>query len=288
MRRLRAVIGALTALAAAPPAAALPPVWVVTDRNSELVIFGSVHVLPPGLAWKPPALAQALARADDVWFELPVEPATEDESARLGQKLGVMAPDKSLFKMLGEKDAPQLVRVAKTYGVEPALLDRLQPWMAELALAGAAYRRDGAGTGDGVEKAIAAATPRKARRRHFETPAEQLEMLAETPMAEQLASLRQTLDDMEARPDEYRRLVAAWMAADLDALDREAIQPLKAVAPTLFRRLVADRNAAWAKTLDARLKGRGRTVVVVGVGHLVGEGGLPARLRALGYSVKGP
>jgi uncharacterized protein YbaP (TraB family) len=40
--------------------------------------------------------------------------------------------------------------------------------------------------------------------------------------------------------------------------------------------------------LDQRLKGKGRTVVVVGVGHLVGADGLPARLRALGYSVTGP
>jgi uncharacterized protein YbaP (TraB family) len=36
------------------------------------------------------------------------------------------------------------------------------------------------------------------------------------------------------------------------------------------------------------MKGHGRTVVVVGVGHLIGPGGVPARLRALGYSVTGP
>jgi hypothetical protein len=36
------------------------------------------------------------------------------------------------------------------------------------------------------------------------------------------------------------------------------------------------------------MKGHGRTVVVVGVGHLIGPDGVPARLRALGYSVTGP
>jgi uncharacterized protein YbaP (TraB family) len=56
----------------------------------------------------------------------------------------------------------------------------------------------------------------------------------------------------------------------------------------LFKRLVTDRNARWAAKLDQRLKGKGRTVVVVGVGHLIGEDSLPDRLRALGYSVKGP
>jgi uncharacterized protein len=51
---------------------------------------------------------------------------------------------------------------------------------------------------------------------------------------------------------------------------------------------VIERNAQWAAKLDARLKGRGRTVVVVGVGHLIGPGSVPDQLRALGYSVKGP
>ncbi len=34
---------------AAFPAAAQPPVWVVRDADSTIVLFGSVHLLPPGL-----------------------------------------------------------------------------------------------------------------------------------------------------------------------------------------------------------------------------------------------
>ena len=45
------------------------------DADSEMVIFGSVHVLPPGLDWRPKALDAALAKADDLWFELPIDPA---------------------------------------------------------------------------------------------------------------------------------------------------------------------------------------------------------------------
>ena len=62
----------------------------------------------------------------------------------------------------------------------------------------------------------------------------------------------------------------------------------RAAAPGLYARLVTERNERWLTTLKARLDGSGRTVVVVGVGHLVGQDGLPARLRALGYSVEGP
>ena len=143
-------------------------------------------------------------------------------------------------------------------------------------------------TGLGVEQALSAEAPPTAKRHAFETPAEQLAIFADTPMSEQLASLRETLKEMEAKPDEFGLLVHAWVSGDMVGLDREALEALRKASPDLFRRIVTERNDRWVKVLQARLKGHGRAVIVVGVGHLVGPGGLPARLRALGYSVQGP
>ncbi|THD74415.1 MAG: TraB/GumN family protein [Phenylobacterium sp.] len=291
-RRLRSwvagALGALLALASAGAAAAEPPVWVVKDKDSELVLFGSVHVLPPGLKWEPPALKRAIAGADDIWFELPVDPATEAATAQLATQLGVLPPDQSLFRLLPPADSAQLARVAQAYGVSTMLLDRLKPWMAEIALAGAAYRKSGAETGSGVEQALSAEAPATAQRRAFETPAEQLGIFAATPVPEQIVSLRETMKELEDKPDEYDTLIRAWTSGDVAALEKEALDPLREASPGLFRRIVTERNDRWIATLQARLRGKGRTVVVVGVGHLVGPGGLPARLRALGYSVQGP
>jgi uncharacterized protein YbaP (TraB family) len=282
------VLGLVAALFAATPAFAKPPVWVVRDKDSEVVLFGSVHVLPPGLDWQPTALTRAVRDADDIWFELPVDAATQTETARLAGRMGVLPPGQSLFKRLTPKDGAQLLAVAKVYNTDPALLDHLQPWMAEIVLAAAAYTRSGAEGADGVEQALAAAVPATAQRRAFETPAEQLSMFAAGPFDEQVASLRETLQEMQDKPDEFAILLRAWLAGDVAALDHEAIAPLRHASPGLFKRLVSDRNARWAAVLDQRLKGHGRTVVVVGVGHLIGKGSVPDRLRALGYQVEGP
>jgi uncharacterized protein YbaP (TraB family) len=282
------LLAMIAALLSAGAVQARPPVWIVRDADSELVIFGSVHLLPPGLDWRPPALAKALAGADDVWFELPIDPATEAETLRLAGQLGVLPADQSLFKILPPRDGARLLRVAKAYGADPAVLDRLRPWLAEVALSGAAYQKAGAGAQDGVEKAIAARAPSTAARRAFETSREQIEILSGAPMAEQLASLSETVKELDEEPDAFADLVRAWMAGDLKALDREALAPLRKTSPVLFRRLVSDRSARWAQTLDQRLHGKGRTVVVVGMGHLIGADGVPARLRALGYRVEGP
>lgn len=279
---------ALAAALAGGCARAEPPVWVVSDKDSELVLFGSVHVLPADVDWASPVLERTLKSADDLWFELPVDPAVAEESSRTALRLGLLPQGQSLSKLLKPEDAQRMAGVAQAYGVDPAMLEAFQPWLAEMALAGAAFRRARASDENGVEEAVSAAAPASAQRRAFETPAEQIGFFVGAPMPEQIASLNQTVREMEHEPDEFVLLVQAWASGDLEAIDRQALAPLRRVAPTLFRRLVTERNARWAATLDARLKGRGRTVVVVGVGHLIGPEGLPARLRALGYSVKGP
>ena len=285
---LNAALVGLAALVAAGSAQALPPVWVVKDADSEIVLFGSVHILPPGLDWEPPELMRALAAADDLWFEIPVDTATDFETSRIAAEAGMLTPDQSLFKLIGPKDAAQLARVATLYAVSPTVLDRLQPWLAEIALAGGAYRKAGADAASGVEKTISAAARPQAQRHAFETPAEQVAILARAPRNEQIASLRQTMQEMEAKPDQFATLVQAWVDGDMAGLDREAIAEMRKAAPTLFKTLVTERNIRWTKALDDRMKGHGHTVVVVGVGHLIGPGGVPARLRALGYSVTGP
>jgi uncharacterized protein YbaP (TraB family) len=282
------ILAALAGLAFAGAAAAEPPVWVVKDKNSEIVLFGSVHVLPPGMDWTPPALDRALKAADDIWFELPIDADSDAETGRLATAVGMLPPDGSLFKLLTPEDGALMSKVAATYGVSSALLDRLQPWLAEIALAGGAYRKVGADANSGVEKTIAAMATPRAKRKAFETPAEQIALLSGGPMGEQIASLRETMQELQDKPDEFSVLIKAWMDGDVRALDREALAPIRESSPALFSRLVTDRNVRWTKVLDARMKGHGRTVVVVGIGHLLGSGGVPARLRALGYSVTGP
>ncbi|HVI31707.1 TraB/GumN family protein [Phenylobacterium sp.] len=288
MARLQVAAFALAAALAGGCARAEPPVWVVSDKDSELVLFGSVHVLPPDVDWASPVLERTLKQADDLWFELPVDPAVAEESSRTALRLGLLPQGQSLSKLLKPEDAQRMARVAQAYDVDPAMLEAFQPWLAEMALAGAAFRRAKATDENGVEEAVSAAAPASAQRRAFETAAEQIGFFVGAPMAEQVAALNQTVREMEGEPDEFALLVEAWASGDLEAIDRQALTPLRRVAPTLFRRLVTERNARWAATLDQRLKGRGRTVVVVGVGHLIGPEGLPERLRALGYSVKGP
>lgn len=287
-RLLSALAGLLLAGCAASEVEARPPVWIVRDADSELVLFGSIHVLPPGLDWRPAELDAALNKADDLWFELPIDPASEARVGQLAAQHGVLPEGQSLSALLSPQGRKRLETAVADLGVSMAVLDRLEPWFAEVVLAGAQFQKAGASASSGVEKTISGSAPASAQRRAFESPEEQIAIFDAAPLPEQIASLEQSLIELNDNPKAYEELVAHWMAGDLKALDEDALEPLRTAAPGLYARLVTQRNDRWLEALRTRLDGSGRTVVVVGVGHLVGKDGLPTRLRALGYSVEGP
>jgi uncharacterized protein YbaP (TraB family) len=286
VRRLAGVAVAFALLAV--PAWAKPPVWVAHGPAATVVLFGSVHILPGKLDWEPEALKKALTDADELWFEVPIDPAELADSGRLALARGVLPPGETLSALMPDDRARvKLAAVAQSLNLPMAQLERLRPWLAELTIAAAAYAKDGAFADQGVERQLAETAP-QAQRHAFETVGQQIDMFAGAPVADQVASLQDTLREIQDDPGAYHRLTQAWLDGDLKAIDKDAVLPLLKISPTLFKTLLSDRNAAWRRTLLQRLKGRGKVVVVVGVGHLIGPGGLPQLLRDAGVRVDGP
>ncbi|MDQ0465397.1 uncharacterized protein YbaP (TraB family) [Caulobacter ginsengisoli] len=269
-------------------AAAQPPVWVVRDADSTVVIFGSVHVLPPGLDWKPKVLTDALAKADDLWFELPFDPASQAAGVEVVKAKGLLPPGESLLAKLTPAGRERLARLAPKLGLSLEQMDRLRPWLADVTVGLVDMSQRGAGAADGVEQTIEKATPPTALRKAFETADEQIGFFADAPEADQLASLEDTLRQIEEEPDAYNRLLAAWLSGDLKALQTEGLEPMKRASPDLFDRMITQRNNRWVEAITQRMAGSGETVIVVGAGHLVGPDGVPALLRARGFKVEGP
>ena len=91
----------LAAGLAAGPAAAAPPVWTIRDADSTIVLFGSIHVLKSGPGWEPPALSQALAKVDDLWFEIPLDEAGRLATTQAAVHLGLLPRGQTLRSLLG-------------------------------------------------------------------------------------------------------------------------------------------------------------------------------------------
>jgi len=269
-------------------ARAQPPVWTIKGAHSTLILFGSVHLLPPGLDWRPKTLTDGLAKADELWFEIPVGADTDVQATRLTQTRGWLASGDTLSAHLTAPDDARLARDSTRLGVPPLALEAMAPWLAEVTLSLAVDIKSGARISQGVEQEVQGLAPARARRRAFETAGQQIGFLADADTAEQVDSLKVTLREIEDEPDAYDRLLAAWMAGDLAAIQTQALEPLRLASPAIYQRLITDRNRRWAKLVSRRMARPGHVVMIVGIGHLIGPGGLPALLRAQGIRVDGP
>jgi len=270
------------------PVRADPPIWSVTAAEGEVVMFGSVHLLTEDTKWKTARLADTLAKADEVWFEIPFDPGAQSEAGQEALKRGILPDDQALSRLLPPDLWQKAVETAEKLGVEPARIDRLRPWLAEITLATTYLGRRGAQESLGVERQLYDSTPPTADKKAFETPAQQIGFFADASLPDQIASLRETLREIEEEPDAFDRLSAAWAAGDVAVIEADAVEDLRRDAPGMYERLVVARNHRWVAEIERLLKSRRRVLIVVGVGHLVGPDSVPALLRRRGVAVEGP
>ena len=272
---------------AAAPARAQPPVWVVHGPHATIVLFGSVHLLPGDIDWEPAALKEAVAHADDLWFEIPIDKASALSAQQAAIRLGLQPEGKTLSEELTPADRARLADSAKTCKLPLPFLDRLKPWYADIALSVSSFQLANANSDDGVEQKLAAAAP-NVPKRAFETIEQQIGFLAGGSQKDQIESLRETFDEVKEGPVFYRKLLSAWQSGDTKAIEREALEPMKRKAPGDYKTLLVERNKRWVPVIEQRLAGQGEAVMVVGAAHLIGPDSVIAHLRADGYRVDGP
>jgi uncharacterized protein YbaP (TraB family) len=285
-RSIAAIAGA-AALGLAAPASAEPAIWIVRDADSTIYLFGSVHLLKPGLEWKSVKLDTALKSAQEVWFEIPNPSDQEKLVAELLPTLMQkgLSLDRPLSSRLNSQDFAKVTDRAKALGLDPKLLDVMRPWLAAVILSAAPMQKGGYDPAAGVEVTLEKEAKAAGEQvRAFETVEQQLAFFADLPDEVQLAYLESVLDDKDGEGD-VDKLVDAWMKADLAALEKAAVGEAKAQSPALYQALIANRNITWADQIVERMKGSGVSLIAVGAGHLVGPDSLQEQLKKRGVEV---
>lgn len=269
-------------------AEAAPPMWVVRGPHAEVVLFGSVHLLSAATQWRTPAFDAALTHADEVWFEIPFDEASQRAAGQAALARGLLTEGQTLSGLLSPEERGALTHLEAAEGISPASLDHFKPWLADTTLSIVYFQKRGAAASLGVEEQISAGLPPNKTRGALETAEQQIGFFADLPLKDQISSLDETLHEIESDPGAFDRLSSAWARGDVKTIDKEAVETLRKDAPVTYQRLVADRNQRWVETILKLLQGERRIFIVVGVGHLVGPDSVPALLRARGVIVEGP
>jgi uncharacterized protein YbaP (TraB family) len=293
--RLLAAFALLVAFAAggcaktAPQASAGPALWRISDSDSEIWLFGTVHVLPPALKWRDTRIDQAFDAADTVYFETATDAPAQSNIAALVQRYGYNKPGVTLASMLTSSDRARLARICAKLHIAPAQLDPAKPWLVAVQISVAEVMAQGQAQAAGVDSVLDAdAKAHNKKRAYFESAEEQIRFFADLDMAVQRQFLSATLREIEDQPSNMDSLDQAWARGDVKTLSREINKDLRGAGPEIYDALIKDRNKRWADKIDQMMKGSGKAFIAVGAAHLVGKDGVPALLRAKGYVVEGP
>jgi uncharacterized protein YbaP (TraB family) len=275
----------LSLLLAGSVAKAQPAMWVIKDADSTIYLIGTLHLLKHDAEWNAEKVKKTVKESTELWLET-TDFDDQDALAPLMVKFG-LDPEHPLSTRLNEEQKKKLEKLTSTYGIPPAKLEPLRPWLAAVVLAMSPIQKAGYDPKAGVERVLAAqATAEGDKIRGFETAEEQLHLFADLSEEEQLQFLVGTLDELEKGVELLDQLAKAWIDGDVDTIGRLSVDEMKTEAPAVYDKLLVRRNKAWAEKIEAMLKGSGVQQVAVGAAHLAGPDSLQAQLARRGIKVE--
>jgi hypothetical protein len=272
----------ICALAAAPSIAA-PAMWEVRDEDSVLWLFGSFHVLPEAVEWRTPLFEETLANADTVVFEADVRPAAMMEIGAEAFARGIYTDGRLLTEMINSETESKLRDVVADLALPVGSLLAMRPWFAALTITTGATAAIGY-TSEGVEYVLQPELPAE-KQVYLETGAEQLDILAAAPEDEQIAMLQATLEEIDGLGNVLDKMMSNWIAGTPERLADLFMVETGAYGGEFVERLIYARNRNWLPKLETMLAENSEALVIVGAGHLIGEGSVVDLLEEAGYRV---
>jgi len=267
-----------------PPAAAKHMLFRVRGPHGATVyLLGSVHLLNPEAGKLPAEVDSAFAHAKTVAFET----SLDSLQARAIELLALArnAPGTTMRSALTPAGAAKADSVLKGYGLSIDALAPYKPWFATIVMTQLVIQKAQFQPQYGVDAQI------NARAHEANKPTIGLESVdfqlhlfdSLTPMEqEQMLVTGSPLDSSAAH------LVAikdAWLAGNTVQLD-SVLNKALVESPSVYKKIVLDRNRSWIPRIDAMLQGKDDALVVVGAAHLVGKDGVVEMLKAKGYAVE--
>ena len=244
------------ALVASFSANAAPAMWVIRDKDSTIYLIGTVHLLRHETEWASPKLDKALAESSELWLEVP-DADDQQLAAQLIQRYGVDSK-KPLSQKLSFIEKEKLSKLAADYHIPAGNLETLQPWTVAMIFAVLPIQKAGYDPNSGVDRILQNKAKEKGEKiEGFETLEEQVRLLADLPEKEQIAFLDDTFEDVAEGIEKLDKIAVAWVNGDTRTIDDLLVREMKKEYPTLYEKLIVERNVRWSEKIEKMLQRSG-------------------------------
>ena len=260
-------------------------VWMIRGAHNTVYLAGSVHALPKDDAALPPQLEQAYRAAERIVMEVDLDDLNPMEAVAFVGSNGTLPEGQTLKDVIGAEKYAGVSRLAASVDLPEFALARLEPWAAAMLLTQFALLRSGFDPALGIDMQIAERARSDGKPIDgLETVIDQLGIFDARSIEEQIRFLVESTEDAPKLHDDLARLVGAWRAGNVQALEKEFLEE-RAQAPELYDALLGARNRKWMPQIESLTHVDDDVLVVVGALHFVGHDGLLELLRAAGYQL---
>ena len=268
---------------AAASESALPALWKISDEDTTIWLFGTIHALPAGIDW----FGGKIASAFDGSQELVTEIADADpvEMQQLVLSHATLPQGQTLRGMLTAEQKAAYEKQLGTLGLPPQAFDGYEPWYAAIALSTLPLLKSGYDQQNGVEQVLDARAKALGRPHSaLETAAYQIGLFDSLPLDAQKAYFAEVVDQLPQVTEQLGQIVTAWRKGDADGLAK--LMNADEDDPQLIEMLLIRRNKNWADWIKARMDRPGTVFVAVGAGHLAGPGSVQDQLAGKGIKAE--
>ena len=260
-----------------------PALWVVKDDDTTIYLFGTVHVLKPGLSWFDEAVKTAFDKSDEMMLEL-VMPEDQAAVAKTMMPLAMDTTGKTIPSRLTADELKAYQAAMVSVGVPANAFDGFEPWFPAMTLSVLPLTKLGYDPEQGAEKLLTKFAKAGGKPiAGLETLEEQLGFFDKLPETQQVAFLNSVVKDMDKLGPMLDKMVVLWANGDPDGL-AVAMNESMAATPELAQMLLYDRNARWADQIKTRMDKPGTVFIAVGAGHLAGEKSVQDYLKTHGLT----
>ncbi|HME41256.1 MAG TPA: TraB/GumN family protein [Steroidobacteraceae bacterium] len=251
---------------------ALHSLWELHGKHNTVYLLGSIHVLRASDYPLAPAVLEAYGNVSSVLMEINLE---ETGSAQVqAEMLGsaILPEGKTLPDVLGPQRFEHADRLAREVGVDLSMFGQFAPWFAAEAVSQLQLAQLGFQPETGVDMYFMERARNDGKSvAGLETVHDQIALFQNMSLDAQADYLVASLEQAHDLPREVDSMVHAWKRGDTQWFETQMLSELGR-DPRLYQSLLGERNRKWVPKIEALLREDKNYLVIVGTGHLVGQG----------------
>lgn len=265
-----------------------PTLWKLSDEDTTIYMFGTVHTLPTGVEWRTDAFNSAFNASEIIYLEGDINEFSDPEVMKpLAEKYFKLQGDETLQTILSHTEYAKAASVAESVGLNIEDYSKRALWYFAEDLGYAQLEKIGYEISSGVEMVLITEGDASDKIFKFlERPEDQFQALTAGTTQDHVEQLMFTVETLPTLASFADLTVEEWADGDIIGLGKMFENGDTMGGQAYYENLVVKRNRKWTNQIIGMLDEPGTIFIAAGTGHFVGSDSVINMLEAKGQKIE--